>query len=56
MIESKWRLNVSNLHLCEADYYHNSFDGYRGNVLGWSEGIHIPVGGSIKVLIRTQGE
>lgn len=44
------------MHLCKADYYHNSFDGYRGECGGWERGIQIPVGGSIKVLIRTQGE
>lgn len=36
VIENKCTLNVGILHLCKADYYHNSFDGYRGNVVGGS--------------------
>lgn len=36
LIESKWRRNVSSLHLCGADHYHNSFEGHRENAVGGS--------------------
>lgn len=54
--ERKCALNVSNLHLCKAAYYHNTFDGCSGNVLVGVRRPLAPGGRSINVLIRTPGE
>lgn len=48
----KCRPNVSILHLCKADHYHNSFEGMWWVGAGCPDP---PMGGSINVLIRAQG-